>query len=46
MVLLAGKEREVTVNVIHTRMQIHTLTLIILIDFYVWNKLFDLLNYL
>ena len=30
----------------HTHTHTHTLTLIILIDFYVWNKLFDLLNYL
>ena len=29
-----------------THTHARTLTLIILIDFYVWNKLFDLLNYL
>lgn len=29
-----------------TLTHVHTLTLIIFIDFYVWNKFFDLLNYL
>ena len=47
--LVGWKERRMTMSsMIHTLTHSHThsLTLIILIDFYVWNKFFDLLNYL